>query len=134
MEQSIKNQLEELLGVPVNYKNQNLEVKDFKEVNGKIVVITSFRTFNFLPSEIQTEFFDLLKNTTSVVQNKSNVVAQTFVAPEENASIKSALLEVLNKVKTDSSYVPQVKAVCQITDAMVKVHKAEMEMYKIQKS
>lgn len=133
MNQIIKNQLEELIGEEVSYKGQNILIEKYKELQGLIVVRTNSRSYNFRPSEIQECFLDLIgEKIEGKTFTPTSIDKKSFVAPEENASIKSALLEVLNKVKTDANFVPQAKAVCQITDAMVKVHKAEMEMYKLQ--
>jgi hypothetical protein len=87
---------------------------------------------NFLNSEIE-EFLDSLfepvekaKTETQILVPKKELLL--FEPTAENKTIKETLLATLQKVKDDSTYIPQAKAVCEVVNSLIDVQKNEIQM------
>lgn len=137
MDNSIRTQLESLVGKKLHYEKQNIELKNFKEIAGNICIVTDVRTFQFYPNEIQEKFLDKISepkeegtfNPPSLLEKKSFVEL-----PAENLTIKTALMEALQNLKSDPNFLSQAKGVCEIANTMINVQKTEIEMVKLQKN
>lgn len=145
MDAEISKQLEDLVGKTIFFQGQNHKIEKWKLVGGNYCIVTNARTLQFYPSEIQLQFLDKIEDEQAAevirryshLQNYSsqhNTTSNNFaiVLPEENKVIKQTLLDVLKKVKDDPGYLAQAKAVCEVTNTMVNVHKAEIELMKLQ--
>lgn len=136
MESSIKARLEALVGTTVHYEKQNVKIEKFKEIAGNICIVTDVRSFQFYPNEIEESFLNkiLPPKTPGTYTPPSVLEKKAFVElPAENISIKTTLMEALDKVKTDPSFLNQAKSICEITNTIVNVQKLEIEMIKLQK-
>lgn len=105
MENKIKNQLELLVNREIYYDKKNFVVNGFKEISGLIHILTPNRTYSFYPKEIQEKFLDIIQDP---VEEKEFVIPKSPLAPKqvvevpkENITIKSMLLDTLEKIKSD---------------------------------
>lgn len=136
MDNATRIQLESFIGSIVHYEKQNITIKKFKEIAGNICVVTDLRTFQFYPDEIQEKFLDKISDAKEegTFTPPTKIEEKSFVAlPEENNTVKGALLEALKKVKDDPNYLQQAKGICEIANTMVNIQKTEIEMIKLQK-
>lgn len=140
MDANYSKQLDDLVGQEFFFQGQNLKLEKWKLVGGNYCIVTNARTLQFYPSEIQLQFLDKIEDAQAAEvirkfhQPIEAVVPKglTVILPEENKVIKETLLDTLKKVKDDPSYLAQAKAVCEITNTIVNVFKAETELIKIQ--
>jgi hypothetical protein len=128
MDNSIKNQLEVLVGKSVRLNSNTYLIKNYKEVAGNICIITDSRTFQFYPNEIQENFLDLLDDPDKESIQKPLTLPSVS---QENVTIKSTLLATMLKLKEDPTYIAQAKGICEVVNTMVNVQKTEMEMIKL---
>lgn len=137
MDNAIKTQLDSLVGKTVHYEKQNIMIQKFKEVAGNICIVTDARTFQFFPNEVQEKFLDKLsdRKDEGTFTPPTPLEKKTFVElPSENMTIKSALMDALQKVKADPAFLNQAKSICEISNTMVNIQKMEIEMVKLQKN
>ncbi|WP_418124295.1 hypothetical protein ACNFU2_06610 [Chryseobacterium sp. PTM-20240506] len=136
MDNTIKTELESLVGKKIYYQKQNVTIQKYKEIAGNICIVTDSRTFQFYPDEIRDKFLNMIseEKDEGSYPPGSDLERKTFaVIPKENSSIKDALMEALKKVKEDPTFLQQAKAICDITNTMVNVQKTEIEIIKLQK-
>lgn len=137
MDANISKQLDEIVNQTIFYKGETFKILKWKLVAGNYCIVTDAKTLQFYPSEIQFQFLDKLEDEQAIEVIKKfpapkEKVTAVILIPEENKTIKETLLETLKKVKEDSSYLPQAKAICEVTNAMVNVQKTEIEIIKLQ--
>lgn len=137
MDNATKTQLENIVGKKVHYEKQNITIKKFKEIAGNICIVTDLRTFQFYPNEVQEKFIDKITEikTEGSFTPPTPLEKKAFVElPSENLTIKSALMDALQKVKEDPTFLNQAKSICEISNTMVNIQKMEIEMVKLQKN
>ena len=136
MDANISKQLDELVDKVFFYNGKNYKTVKWKLVAGMYCIVTTSETLQFFPSKIQEDFFDKIEDEEAgeIIQKFSKPVEKVNVValPSENTTIKETLLETLKKVKENPDYIPQAKAICEITNAMVNVQKTEIDMIKLQ--
>lgn len=136
MDNATKIQLDSFVGCRVHYEKQNIKIEKYKEIAGNICIVTDLRTFQFYPEEIQEKFLDKISDAKEegTFTPPSAIEKKTFVAlPEENATIKLELVDILKKVKEDPTFLAQAKGICEIVNTMVNIQKTEIELIKFQK-
>lgn len=142
MDPIITKQLDELVGKTIFYQSQNHAIKKWKLVSGNYCIVTNSRTLQFYPSEIQQSFLDMIDDeqvahVIEKVQSSPNVPAsakekEVMSIPEENITIKSALLDALKKIKDNPTFLQQAKGICEIANTMVNIQKTEIDIIKLQ--
>jgi hypothetical protein len=131
-----KEQLDSIVGKTFSYKNENIIITKYKDVNGtNVVVFCNDRPKNFLYSEIQTFLSDLRdpfdKVSFSPAISIPTQEITTFQPTKDNQTLKETLMETLEKVKKDPKYIPQAHAVCNVVAQMVNIQKEELKMIQI---
>lgn len=135
MELSIKSKLDNILGKTYNYKGKNISIEKYKEVGGTNTVIFTPTPINLLNSEVEeflNNLFDPIKReiaVTEVFVPQSKLIS--FEPTKENRVMKDTLLATLEKLKNDPNYLPQAKAICEVTSVMVDLQKNEIQMLNI---
>jgi hypothetical protein len=126
------SKLDAIVGKTFNYKGKNITIDKYKLVSGTNVVVFMPGPMNFLNFEIE-EFLDSLfepvekaKTETQILVPKKELLL--FEPTAENKTIKETLLATLQKVKDDSTYIPQAKAVCEVVNSLIDVQKNEIQM------
>lgn len=134
----IKNFFEEiLLDIPENFTP--LSAEDFLDEKPAIKQQFEKTTIQTTKKEIKMETEKNKEN--EIVERKSNSVpAEKFsdqvtgYAPtEENLKVKSALLDMLDKVTRNPAHIAQAKAVCDIANTMVNIQKNEISLIQMMK-
>lgn len=131
---SQRGKLNALIGIEYSYKGKNITIEKVNIVSsGNIVIHASGRVLcNLFPSEIDDfieELFEPLDKDlkqTQIAVGKNEMVI--FEPTKESTEVKETLLEVLRKVKTDPSFIPQAEAVCNVVNQIVNVQKTEIQM------
>ena len=136
-----RNALNKLIGTTRSFKGENLTFQKFKEIEDVVTVFTTSRNLNLLPEELE-EFLQKLADPVSTVpqtmKDGNTLPAATFqlegyTPSPENAIIKTTLMDALKRVQGDPTYIPQAKAIIEITEAVVNVQKSEMQMLQLLK-
>ncbi|MEO8532836.1 MAG: hypothetical protein ABI441_03765 [Flavobacterium sp.] len=132
MKPEIIERLDNIVSKQFNYNGKNITIDRYKIVNQTNVVVFFPQPKNMLISEVE-EFLDSLfhpvekENTeTQVLIPQQQLVA--FEPTKDNDKIKSTLLETLEKVKTDPSFLPQASAICDVVGQFVAIQKNEIQM------
>lgn len=147
-------QLKELIGKRFSYKEKEILIKNAKRVSGVYVVLTDNKTYNFFESEVPfflKEIVEIprvklkegvlekrqleLKNVsiqekkhelnTNQMENKEKNIAPT---QESNLNVRNVLMETLDKVRVDKSYIPQANAICNVVAQMINIQKLELQI------
>ena len=147
-------QLKELIGRKFSYKDKEILIKNTKRVSGVYVILTDKKTYNFFESEIPfflKEIVEIPKvklkegvlekrqlelknvsiqgkkhelNTNKMENNEKNIVP----IQEANLNVRNVLMETLDKVRTDKSYIPQANAICNVVAQMINIQKLELSI------
>ena len=117
----------EYIGSKYQLDGLNVEINNFKDINGKLVVKTDKRTFVF------NNFEDFVSNLKPCKQpkkykmeNKTTLTKESHYNNNDQDEIKKLLFEAINKVKNDKSYVAQANAICNITTLLINIKKIEL--------
>lgn len=147
-------ELKELIGRKFSYKDKEILIKNTKRVSGVYVVITDKKTYNFFESEVPfflREIVEIPKvklkdgvlekrqlelknvsiqekkhelNANKMENNEKNIVP----IQEANLNVRNVLMETLDKVRTDKSYIPQANAICNVVAQMINIQKLELSI------
>lgn len=147
-------QLKELIGRKFSYKDKEILIKNTKRVSGVYVVITDKKTYNFFESEVPFFLREIVEiprvklkdgvlekrqlelknvsiqakkhelNTNKMENNEKNIVP----IQEANLNVRNVLMETLDKVRTDKSYIPQANAICNVVAQMINIQKLELSI------
>jgi hypothetical protein len=147
-------QLKELIGRKFSYKDKDILIKNVKRVSGVYVILTDSKTYNFFESEVPFFLKEIVEvprvklkegvlekrqlelknvsiqekkhelNTNKMENNEKNIVP----TQEANINVRNVLLETLEKVRTDKSYIPQANAICNVVAQMINIQKLELSI------
>jgi hypothetical protein len=147
-------QLKELIGRKFSYKDKDILIKNVKRVSGVYVILTDSKTYNFFESEVPFFLKEIVEiprvklkegvlekrqlelknvsiqekkhelNTNKMENNEKNIVP----IQEANINVRNVLLETLEKVRTDKSYIPQANAICNVVAQMINIQKLELSI------
>lgn len=147
-------ELKELIGRKFSYKDKEILIKNTKRVSGVYVVITDKKTYNFFESEVPFFLREIVEiprvklkegvlekrqlelknvsiqekkhelNTNKMENNEKNIAP----IQEANLNVRNVLMETLDKVRTDKSYIPQANAICNVVAQMINIQKLELSI------
>ena len=147
-------QLKELIGRKFSYKDKDILIKNVKRVSGVYVILTDSKTYNFFESEVPFFLKEIVEvprvklkegvlekrqlelknvsiqekkhelNTNKMENNEKNIVP----IQEANLNVRNVLLETLDKVRSDKSYIPQANAICNVVAQMINIQKLELSI------
>ncbi len=147
-------QLKELIGRKFSYKDKEILIKNTKRVSGVYVILTDKKTYNFFESEIPFFLKEIVEmprvklkdgvlekrqlelknvsiqekkhelNTNKMDNNEKNIAP----IQEANLNVRNVLMETLDKVRTDKSYIPQANAICNVVAQMINIQKLELSI------
>lgn len=147
-------ELKELIGRKFSYKDKEILIKNVKRVSGVYVVLTDSKTYNFFESEVSFFLKELVEiprvklkegvlekrqlelknvsiqekkqelNTNKMENNEKNIAP----IQEANLNVRNVLMETLDKVRTDKSYIPQANAICNVVAQMINIQKLELSI------
>lgn len=147
-------ELKELIGRKFSYKDKEILIKNTKRVSGVYVVITDKKTYNFFESEVPFFLREIVEiprvklkegvlekrqlelknvsiqekkhelNTNKMDNNEKNIAP----IQEANLNVRNVLIETLDKVRTDKSYIPQANAICNVVAQMINIQKLELSI------
>jgi hypothetical protein len=132
-------ELKELIGRRFSYKDRDILIKNVKKVNGVYVVLTDNKTYNFFTSEVS--FFlkeiveiprvkvkpEALEKRKMELSNKQSEKPTTQI-DSQTYDIKSVLIETIEKVRIDKTYVQQANTICNVVTQMINIQKLELSI------
>lgn len=131
METAHKNQLNELMNKTFVYKNKQITLLSYKQVNSTIVISTSKQTINFLESELNQFYKDLELVTLPEAKSfKPSAQIVDYQKTEIHTKLESALSTMIDKVLDNKEAIPQATALCNITNSMVNLEKQQINFLK----
>ena len=131
--------LKELIGITFEYKGKNIVISKVKYVGTSFVVFTNRQTMNFFENEVEPfiselkPFQEKLKiasiqlkkhelNPSKMEENKQNIV------PIQENNLSAILLETIEKVQKDKTYINQANAICNVVSQMINIKKLELQI------
>lgn len=131
--------LKDLIGITFEYKGRNICISNVKFVGGVFVVITNIRTYNFYENEVQ-DFISELKPFEEKIKivsiqekkhelnpNKMEENQKNIVSIQEN-NLSAILLDTIEKVQKDKTYINQANAICNVVSQMINIKKLELQI------
>ena len=132
-------QLKELIGRKFSYKDKEILIKNVKKVSGVYVILTDQKTYNFFESEVP--FFlkeivevprvklkpEAIEKRKMELVNKESEISTTKVYVN-NFDINSVLIETIEKVRKDKTYVQQANTICNVVTQMINIQKLELSI------
>lgn len=149
----MQQKLNLLIDKKFNYKDKIITITKWKKVGVTYVVFTDKQTYNFFESEIdlfieqlqpvivklKEGFFEKrqleLKNVSIQVkkdelnpskmeENEKNIV------PIQENDLSVILLDTIQKVQKDKTYINQANAICNVVSQMINIKKLELQLKK----
>jgi hypothetical protein len=121
----------DLIDKEFEYKGKNITIIKVKYVGTSFVVFTNRQTMNFFENEVEPFINELQE----VKIKTPKIYTPMEITPKEEvkgiavtSNIKQTLLDTLEKVKRDKSYIPQANAICNIVSQMINVMKVELQI------
>ena len=131
--------LSRLIGITFEYRGKNIVISKVKYVGTSFVVFTNRQTMNFFENEVEPfiselkPFQEKLKiasiqlkkhelNPSKMEENKQNIV------PIQENNLSAILLETIEKVQKDKTYINQANAICNIVSQMINIKKLELQI------
>lgn len=133
----MQQKLNLLIDKKFNYKDKIITITKWKKVGATYVIFTDNRTFNFYDSEIEL-FIDEL--TPVRVKFKEGVLEKTQlknsemeekeknIVPMQENDLSVILLDTIQKVQKDKTYINQANAICNVVSQMINIKKLELQL------
>lgn len=132
-------ELKELIGRKFSYKDKEVLIKNTKRVSGVYVVITDKKTYNFFESEVPFFLKEIVeiprvKLKEGILEKRKMEIAKkesqlsTTQTDANSYDIKSVLIETIEKVRKDKSYVQQANTICNVVTQMINIQKLELSI------
>jgi hypothetical protein len=150
----MEERLNLLIDKKFNYKDKIITITKWKKVlNSTYVIFTDKQTYNFFEGEIDLFIENLipvrvklkegvlekrqmeLKNVSIQVKkdelnsNKMEENEKNIVPIQEN-DLSVILLDTIQKVQKDKSYINQANAICNVVSQMINIKKLELQLKK----
>ena len=149
----MQQKLNLLIDKKFNYKDKIVTITKWKKVGVTYVVFTDNQTYNFFENEIDLFIDNLipvrvklkegvlekrqmeLKNVSIQVKkdelnpNKMEENEKNIVPIQEN-DLSVILLDTIQKVQKDKSYINQANAICNVVSQMINIKKLELQLKK----
>ena len=147
----MQERLDLLIDKKFNYKDKIITITKWKRVGTTYVVFTDKQTYNFFESEIDLFIEQLqpvrvklkegvfekrqleLKNVSIQVKkdelnpNKMEENEKNIVPIQEN-DLSVILLDTIQKVQKDKTYINQANAICNVVSQMINIKKLELQL------
>lgn len=147
----MQQKLNLLIDKKFNYKDKIITITKWKRVGSTYVVFSDKQTYNFFESEIDLFIEQLqpvrvklkegvlekrqieLKNVSIQVKkdelkpNKMEENEKNIVPIQEN-DLSVILLDTIQKVQKDKSYINQANAICNVVSQMINIKKLELQL------
>ena len=147
----MQERLDLLIDKKFNYKDKIITITKWKRVGTTYVVFSDKQTYNFFESEIDLFIEELLplrvklkegvlekrqlelKNVSIQVKkdelnpNKMEENEKNIVPIQEN-DLSVILLDTIQKVQKDKTYINQANAICNVVSQMINIKKLELQL------
>ena len=147
----MQERLDLLIDKKFNYKDKIITITKWKRVGTTYVVFTDKQTYNFFEGEIDLFIDNLipvrvklkegvfekrqleLKNVSIQVKkdelktNKMEENEKNIVPIQEN-DLSVILLDTIQKVQKDKTYINQANAICNVVSQMINIKKLELQL------
>lgn len=147
----MQQKLNLLIDKKFNYKDKIITITKWKKVGVTYVVFSDKQTYNFFESEIDLFIEELLplrvklkegvlekrqlelKNVSIQVKkdelnpNKMEENEKNIVPIQEN-DLSVILLDTIQKVQKDKTYINQANAICNVVSQMINIKKLELQL------
>ena len=147
----MQERLDLLIDKKFNYKDKIITITKWKKVGVTYVVFTDKQTYNFFEGEIDLFIDNLipvrvklkegvlekrqleLKNVSIQVKkdelnpNKMEENEKNIVPIQEN-DLSVILLDTIQKVQKDKTYINQANAICNVVSQMINIKKLELQL------
>ena len=127
--------LNELVDKEYNYKGVNILIKKVKCVSGTFVVMTDKRTYNFLKDEVDIFISELKDKKNVSIQVKKDELKtnkmeenEKNIVPIQENDLSVILLDTIQKVQKDKTYINQANAICNVVSQMINIKKLELQL------
>lgn len=144
MLQELEQKLESIVNHTFKYEGKIYKAQSFKSTGVTIVLFTDRRSFAFHPTEME-EFLNKIELNPEAsepfipsVQSKRDdiqthkhdqkVSLAVFEPTDAQKKIQASLLDMIDKVASDPTAIPQAKAVCDIANTMVNIERSQIQL------
>jgi len=148
----MQERLDLLIDKKFNYKDKIITITKWKRVGTTYVVFSDKQTYNFFESEIDLFIEQLqpvrvklkegvfekrqleLKNVAIQVKkdelnpNKMEENEKNIVPIQEESDLSIILLDTIQKVQKDKTYINQANAICNVVSQMINIKKLELQL------
>jgi len=146
MQEEIKNKLDQIIDKSFLYGGKTITVKRYIQLStGTIVIKTDSRSFSFFKIEIEEFINDLipvksvkLPQSFRQIDNEAEqklpaVPSFNYQKSENYIKIEKSLADMIDKVITDVSTIPQATALCNIANTIINLEKQQLNFLRATK-
>ena len=141
----MQQKLNLLIDKKFNYKDKIITITKWKRVGTTYVVFSDKQTYNFFESEIDLFIEQLqpvrVKLKEGVFEkrqlelkkdelnpNKMEEKEKNIVPIQEETDLSIILLDTIQKVQKDKTYINQANAICNVVSQMINIKKLELQL------
>lgn len=124
----IEHRLQKMKGKNFLYKTEYYKIIDFQLTEDQIFISTDKKMLKLQLSEKVLEDFLPVEQDKDKNYTKSIVV---FEGDERLTSMKQSVSDVIEKIKTDASYIPQAKMILQSVQTFTNMVKVEVDIARL---
>jgi hypothetical protein len=147
----MQERLDLLIDKKFNYKDKVITITKWKKVGVTYVIFTDKQTYNFFESEIDLFIDNLisvrvklkegvlekrqleLKNVSIQVKKdelkpKKMEENEKNIVPIQENDLSVILLDTIQKVQKDKTYINQANAICNVVSQMINIKKLELQL------
>ena len=128
----MQQKLNLLINQKFNYKNKIITIIKWKKVGITYVVFTDKQTYNFYESEIDL-FIEQLQPVRVKLKNMEHTPNTPNTLSEKSTDLSEILLDTIQKVQKDKTYINQANAICNVVSQMINIKKIELQLKQIKK-
>lgn len=150
----MQQKLNLLIDKKFNYKDKTITINKWKKVGVTYVIFTDKQTYNFFENEIDLFIDNLipvrvklkegvlekrqleLKNVSiqgkkdELNPNKMEENEKNIVPIQEETDLSIIILDTIQKVQKDKTYINQANAICNVVSQMINIKKLELQLKK----
>lgn len=122
--------LDSLKGRKIIYKGSEHTFKNWSVVDGQVHILTDNGTIRINKSEISEEIKKLYVSGEDIQKNGIQKRDSSDLSPSKLETVDDILMETIEKVRSDSGYVNQAKAINASVSNLVSVQRLKIQMMK----
>jgi hypothetical protein len=124
---TLLEKLDEMKHNTFMYNTKNYKILSYQFQNGSVLIATDKKIFTFDRVQFEKE---IIKDFLPVVDDDADMVLQLVPSKKEMTNLKTVIMENIEKVREDKSYIPQAQSVNKSVNTLLNLVNTEIRVKK----